>query len=69
MSQNLPSLLAMHSLQNRIMDWRTRSNTPGFSWITAAAQTILAARSILESTGIAYTTFFNALQRKNIHAA
>ena len=40
------------------MDWRTRLI------FLAAAQTILAAGSISKSTGVAYTTFFNALQRK-----
>ncbi|GFQ86585.1 hypothetical protein TNCT_494161 [Trichonephila clavata] len=36
-------LLAMHALYRRTMDWRAGSHTPGFCWISAETQTIIAA--------------------------
>ena len=58
------ALLAMHALQRRIMNWRTRSNTAGFCRKSAVAQAIPATRSNSESTAVVYTAFFNAPQRK-----
>ncbi|GBN57203.1 hypothetical protein AVEN_138566-1 [Araneus ventricosus] len=45
-------LHAIFALHRRTMDWRIRWKTHGVVWISAAAQKILATKSISDSTGV-----------------